>query len=193
MTAKARENSNNQIESRTQYGVLESFPNVTHAKASIEFSTEVTELQKCVASAFRGFNSKTLETQISIAGRPGPVPGYTAFEAGVGDGDCFNFLDEKELKRLLSHIESGQPVRTLDFFLIVKYLQKDGTKSPIRFDRYLIRLSFAHQELDVKVFHEKGLRRMNPDEVVTLLIDDVNLELTKSGKPGLRVISLRSA
>ena len=49
------------------------------------------------------------------------------------------------------------------------YVSRDGRDRPLRFDYYMLRFLFGHGSVELRVFHEKGTRRLSIEDLVDLL------------------------
>jgi len=119
--------------------------------------------------------------ELSPANPLGPVHGTVEFKAGIGNREGFDILDRNEEERVLRRIESRGPFETLDFTLELRYKIRSEESRRFLRDRYLARLSFQPERVEVLIHHLKGLKRVQPDELVQLLVSMVNSELTKAG------------
>ena len=83
-------------------------------------------------------------------------------------------------ERVLRRIVERGPFQTLDFALDLHY-KTTGGRHRVRNDRYLTRASFQLGRVELLIHHLKGLRRVQPDELVQFLLAHVNAELAEKG------------
>jgi hypothetical protein len=101
------------------------------------------------------------------------------FEIGLADSKNFNFIDDEETKKV-SIALSKTPFRRMDFFWAVRYYKRvQGNKAPLRFDYYLMRISFGNKNMETKVFHERGPRYLSPEDLTTFLVNEINKTSTR--------------
>jgi len=100
------------------------------------------------------------------------------FEFGVADADTFNFLDEEELKKLENTLKE-QALRILDIFCVTRY-HIDGTggkRKSLKFDYNMLRFAFYRKNMELFVYHERGIQRIPLEDFVLFLQDHFNKEL----------------
>ncbi len=115
-----------------------------------------------------------------------------AFKLGIGNGDGFDVFDSKEGDRLLKRIENHGPFSTLDLAFYLHYTIDDGKRHRIHEDHYMIRLAFQPGRVEILVHHVKGVRRMQPDELIRLVLEELNVELGRNRYPELELESLNT-
>jgi hypothetical protein len=98
---------------------------------------------------------------------------------GIGNGDGFDILDSKEEKRVLHRIENHGPLNVLDLAFQLHYSLGDGRRHRVHEDHYILRLVFQPGRVEVLVHHLKGVRRVEPDELIRLIIQELNIVLTR--------------
>jgi hypothetical protein len=103
------------------------------------------------------------------------VPDCTIiFELGLAEAESFNFIDEEEMKKVLSALRKS-PFQIMDFFCALRYYKGQGDKKKsLKFDYYMMRVIFGKNVVEVKVFHERGPRYIPPEDLVTFLVTKVN-------------------
>ncbi len=74
----------------------------------------------------------------------------------------------------------------------VEYGISDGKRHNLRGDRYIARLQFRPENAELLLHHLKGLRRIQPDELVHTFISLVNSELAKEHYTKLEIETLTS-
>jgi hypothetical protein len=160
-------------------GTVERFPTILHARASFSFDINPESLQKALVSALASLRANPKFREITVADRDGYSKGQLAFKLGIGNGDGFDVLDSKEEERVLNRIENQGSLNILDLAFQLHYSLNDGSRHRIHEDHYLLRLVFQPGRAEVLVHHLKGVRRVEPDELIRLLIEELNVELAR--------------
>jgi hypothetical protein len=101
------------------------------------------------------------------------------FRVGIGNGDGFDVLDSKEAERVFHRIENRGPLNILDLAFQLHYSVADGKRHRVHEDHYILRLVFQPGRVEVLVHHLKGVRRVEPDELIRLIIQELNVALTR--------------
>ncbi len=173
-------------------GALHQFPTVLHGRASFLYDVSQVSLQKCILSSLESLQKTPRTREITVADREGYSKGQLVFKIGIGNGDGFDALDEKEGERILERIENVGPFGTIDLTFHLRYLIEDGVRHRVHEDHYVVRLVFQPARVEVLVHHLKGIRRIEPDELVRLLIGQLNVELERNGYGVLELESVQS-
>lgn len=126
---------------------------------------------------------------ISVADRDGYSSGVVTFKVGVGNKIGFDRLDAREEERLLRRIVERGPFQTLDLTFNISYSIRDGRKHNVRGDQYLARMLFSPERAGLLLHHLKGLRRVQPDELIQILTSTINTELAREGYKEVEVES----
>ena len=101
------------------------------------------------------------------------------FEAGLADAESFNYIDEDETRKVFTVLKKVS-FQTMDFFCAIRYYKgTTETKTPLRFDYYLLRIIFGRNSLEMQVFHERGPRYISPEDIVTFLAKELNKNSTR--------------
>ncbi len=162
-------------------GTIERFPAVLHARASLVYDAKTETLQKMLLRCLRQLQRSVRTIELSLSDHPGYLDGTVDFKVGVGNRDGFDILDAREEDRVLRRILAQGVFPTLDFSLDLHYRVRATGRHRVARDRYLIRLSFQPGGVELLVHHLKGLRRVQPNELVHLLVSIMNAELAKKG------------
>jgi hypothetical protein len=103
------------------------------------------------------------------------IPGCTViFEVGIADSNSFTFIDEDEMKKVLTILKQ-EPFGVMDFFCAIRYYKDYASnKKPLKFDYYIIRFVFSESIVELQVFHERGPRYFSPKDIVVFLMDRIN-------------------
>ncbi len=178
------------LEDDPRLGTLARFPTLLHARASLIFDVNLETLQKSIFQALLDVQKTARPMEVSVADRDGYTSGTVNFKIGVGNELGFNNLDGKMGERLLRRMEKRGPFQTLDIALHVNYGISDGRRHNPRGDRYIARLQFRPGSVELLLHHLKGLRRVQPDELVHFLVSIANTELAKGQYPGVEIETL---
>lgn len=158
-------------------GVYDNFPENIHRTASFTSSTSPKMLQDGLVQALYDMN-KTPAGSEEIdqhALRQCAV----VFETGVAESGSFNYVDEAEVRRLQDSLKK-EPFRIIDFFLAARYHKaREGGRSPLRFDYFLVRVVFSGNSLEMRVFHERGPRYISPEDVNNLVVGRINRQAAR--------------
>ena len=160
-------------------GAVHNFPTVLHARASFSFDINPESLQKALVSALASLRTNPKPHEVTVADQDGYLKGQLEFRLGIGNGDGFDVLDFKEEERVLHRIENRGAFNTLDVAVQLHYSVSDGRKHRIHEDHYILRLVFQPGMVEVLVHHLKGVRRVEPDELIRLVVQELNVELTR--------------
>ena len=174
-------------------GSLFSFPTVLHARASFVFDINSLSLQKGLFSALSILRSSSMPFELSISSKDRYQTGKLRFEVGIGNGEGFDILDASEVRRLMGRIENRGAFPVIDLALKARFAIDDNRIHRIHKDHYVIRFVFQPGRFEMLIHHLKGLRRVDPTEVVELILKVLNVELVKEGLPRLAVASVNSA
>ena len=167
------------LEDEPSLGILDSFPTVLHARASFSFDINPESLQKALVSALAFLQANPKSREITLADRDGYLRGQVAFRLGIGNGDGFDILDSEEEERVFHRIENRGPLNILDLAFYLHYSIGDGRRHRVHEDHYILRLVFQPGRVEVLVHHLKGVRRVEPDELIRLIIQELNVVLTR--------------
>ncbi len=164
-------------------GALHQFPTILHARASFSFDVSPDLLQKALVSALLSLRVLSLPRMITVADRDGYSGGKMGFKIGVGNGEGFDVLDAAEGERIFDRIENRGALSALDLVFHLHYTIDDSLKHKLHEDHYLVRLVFQPGRVEVLVHHLKGIKRVEPVELVTLILAQLNAELTRERFP----------
>lgn len=173
-------------------GSVHRFPAVLHARASFSFDVNSESLQKALVAALSSLLRVSMPREITIADRAGYSKSRVLFKIGVGNGDGFDIFDRKEEERVLGRIESLGPFNFLDLAFDLHYAVEDGRKHKVHGDYYLVRMVFQPGRVELLVHHGKGVRRIEPDEMVGLIVRELNSQLDQRGFSELELETIKS-
>jgi hypothetical protein len=173
-------------------GIYSSFPAIIHGDAILTYDVSVKVLQECVAQAVSKINMEKIETTLSVADRSGYFPGETRFEVRIAEGSSFRSLNLSMKRRIIEHLKSRGEFSTFDYSLTIRYRIKDDMRHSLHCDKYVVRHLFFEDQMEIQLFHEKGIRRLNPDEVITMLVKRINEELGRRNERKLKIEKMRA-
>ena len=165
-------------------GVYENFPDLHHGTAFFSSQTSPQIIQRILIRLFYRMNrgEETLDIPIFAGQGIQLMP-----EIGIAEKLTFSFIDEEEKERWLENVEK-KTFKTLDFIWIVRYyISEEGRSKPLKFDYYMLRFIFRQGAMELRVYHERGARRLPIDDLIRLISDKINQELKREGEPPLRI------
>ena len=153
-------------------GFYENFPVNIHRTENFTTPLSSKKLQQRLIQVLHKINRETFSFE-EIAYPT--VPECTIiFEIGIAEAKSFNYIDEKETKRVLTALRK-ETLRSMDFFCAVRYYKGSGEKKkPLKFDYYMMRTIFGEKTMEVQVFHERGPRYISPEDIVAFLVNEIN-------------------
>jgi hypothetical protein len=172
-------------------GIVDAFPTVLHGRASFSFDINPESLQKALVSALVSLRTNPQPRDISVADRNGYLKGQLTFRLGIGNGDGFDVFDSEEVERVLHRIENRGPLNILDLLFQLHYSVSGDGPHRVHEDHYILRLVFQPGRVEVLIHHLKGVRRVEPDELLGLLIRELNVELTRSRYGEVKIESVQ--
>ncbi|MCL2642891.1 MAG: hypothetical protein FWD52_05225 [Candidatus Bathyarchaeota archaeon] len=157
-------------------GKYENFPVNVHFLKMCSSSLSSRQLQQKLVKTLKDLNRKTFcFEEITIPTIPNCE---VIFEFGIAEGECFNFLDNQEVNRVLIMFKTGQVL--LDFFCVIRYYRCDlQRKTALKFDYYLFRIVFTVKTAEFRVFHKQGPRYISPEELALMIIGSINKAAAK--------------
>jgi hypothetical protein len=163
-----------------ELGVYSDFPSFSHLAVRLQFKKGDLNLVSLIVGALRRLNSFVDNIDTSVAKRSGSVIVRRCFEVGIAEGLCFNYLDESEANRVSEmRVERSR----VDFIVYVNYrYSKDGKPTNLLPDRYIVRFSLSHSE--IRLFQMSGMRRTDPEALVSIIVQSINKEAAVSGHQG---------
>lgn len=173
-------------------GTLFEFPKLLHARASLSFDISPVSLQKALFRSLGLLENFSVPREVTVADREGYSVGAVRVLVGVGNGEGFDVLDDKEEERVMSRIENRGAFDALDLSLHFQYRIERSPGRRVHQDRYLVRLVFRPGNVEVLLHHLKGLRRVEGKELVDLIISHLNCELEKRRFPLVKIDSFAS-
>jgi hypothetical protein len=158
-------------------GFYPNFPENVHKTVQLHTSISNGTLQRVLTETLNRLNSETVNLGEDAVT---PTPRRMAnLEVGIAEDNGFNYLDTEEKERLLKTI-NARNLQTVDLFCAIRYCKvHDEDKRPMRFDYYMLRLTFSKKAVEMRVFHEKGPMHTTPDELAQFLINRINASFSK--------------
>jgi hypothetical protein len=170
-------------------GTYDDFPQIHHGMARFSYSVETIELQRVILNCLLELNENTDGLALPELARQNM---RVEMEAGVADGLTFNFLNRDVLNQCLK-VASESGFKTLDFFLVVRYYRIEASsKTPLKFDYYIMRFMFEEKEVEMLVHHERGTRRLAVKEFMAFQVHRINNELKATRKAPIKTTALRA-
>jgi hypothetical protein len=159
-------------------GHYENFPEIVHSVETFTHHSTNRTLQRIILRTLEQLNHVTHNLDaISSFSTP---KCQASFEFGVAEGPAFNYLDNEELERFRESIKK-QVLQTLDFFCVVRYhILEEGRRVPLRFDYHLLRFVFTRNKVEVQVSHERGIRRVSPQDLTSFIIGQIRSGLSRT-------------
>lgn len=161
-------------------GLSDKFPEKIHRIERYETTFPAKKVQKELILSVVKINSKTLSfEEITYPTIPNCK---IIFEIGLAEAKIYNYIDEEERNRFLKALRN-ETFKLLDLFVAIRYYQINREKStPLNFDYYLMRIIFEKKVIEFRVFHERGPRHISPEDLVSIIINEINKKSIKKGK-----------
>lgn len=130
------------------------------------------QLQRRLIQTFYEVNKK--EFSFEEAANP-TIPGCKIiFEFGLADAESFNYIDEEEVEKALNLL-AKERLDVLDFFCAIRYYKVGEEKNTaLKFDYYLIRTVYNRRIFEIQVYHKKGLRYLNAEDLTLFIVNRIN-------------------
>jgi hypothetical protein len=154
-------------------GFYENFPQNIHRTEAFNSPLSKRKLQQKIAQVFQEVNCENFSFE-EVANPT--VPNCNViFEFGIADAEEFNFLNEEEARKLQGALEV-EALHVMDWFCSIRYYKNGKVKrAPLKFDYYMLRMSFGEKgTVEISVFHEKGPRYISPEDLVAFIDRQVN-------------------
>jgi hypothetical protein len=154
-------------------GLYENFPLNIHKTETFNSTLSKRSIQQKIVQALQQINNKTFSFE--EVGTP-TVPNATViFEFGIADTGGFTFLNNQEAKQLTAALDEA-PLQVMDWFCAVRYYKTSQEKKiPLKFDYYMLRISFAEKGVvEFIISHERGPRYLGPEDIIAFLEHKIN-------------------
>ena len=161
-------------------GLSDKFPEKIHRIERYETPFPVKKVQKELILSLVKINSKTFSfEEITYPTIPNCK---IIFETGLAEAKIYNYIDEEERNRFLKALRN-ETFKLLDLFVAIRYYQTNQEKNtPLNFDYYLMRIIFEKKVIEFRVFHERGPRHISPEDLISIIINEINKNSIKKGK-----------
>lgn len=153
-------------------GFYKGFPINVHKTATFTTLISRKRLQERIIKLFHELNANAFNLEdVAVPS----IPQCTViFEFGIAETSNFNYLDNEEIAKTLKIIHK-KPLEIMDFFCAIRYYKKtEEKKKPLRFDYYMLRFLFNKKTVEILIFHEKGPRYLQPEDLITFLTNKIN-------------------
>jgi len=122
-----------------------------------------------------------------------PTKGVVNFEFGIANVDAFNFLDEEELQRL-EIILKERALPILDIYCAARYhvIEEGGKSKSLKFDYNMLRFTFHRKNMELFVYHERGIQRIPLEDLVLFLKNQINKGLMEKQHKALTLKHLHT-
>ncbi len=158
-------------------GFYESFPGNVQKIARFATSISTKRLQQALIRMFHKLNNEIFS--LEDVAHPSIPKCTVIFECGIAEANSFNYLDNEEINRILKVIRR-KPLQVMDFFCAISYYKmREGKKSPLKFDYYMLRFIFDKNSTETKIFHERGPQHMSPKDIANFIANKTNEMLSK--------------
>lgn len=177
----------------SSFGRFANFPSIIHGIAKLNHKTSTTRLQRVIAESLRDLNGYKMPLTLSVASHQGAQKGEVAFEVGVADDLYFDYLDEETFTKLVKPLKHRKTLPVLDVLIIVSYhYSKNEKRVSLYSDHHLLRFTFKDGELNLYLFHMKGIRRMPLDEFLNHVIGRIKERLRENRLNTFRIEYFRT-
>lgn len=158
-------------------GTYNNFPKTIHGFACFTSSISIKRLQQVIVATLQKLNNENFNLE---AITDPSVPQCTvSFEFGIAEAGDFNYLDTEEADKTLKTIQK-EAFQTMDFLCAIQYYRtRKESKTPLRFDYYMLRFTFNESLIRAQVFHERGPRHVTPEDLVNFTVNKLNETSTK--------------
>ena len=154
-------------------GFYDNFPENVHWKEVFNCSLPYKRLQLRLAKTLYEINIS--EFKFDEITCPTIPECSINFEIGIAEDRSFNYIDSNELQRTLN-LANKENITSIDLFWAIRYYRNtENKRNPLKFDYYLMRLSFDNKIVEFQVLHERGPRYISPEDLTAFLIKRINL------------------
>jgi len=165
------------VEPPITLGFYENFPENVHRITRFSASVSSKRLQQALLRIICETNSKTLKLEDIT--HPSIPKCTVILEWGIAEANDFSYLDAEETNKVLKVIQK-KPFQTTDLFCVIRYYKTQNEKrTPLKFDYYMVRLTFNKNSVETQIFHEKGPRYITPEDLTDFIANKINNALSK--------------
>lgn len=155
----------------------ENFPETIHGVARFAYRSSIRKVEQAIFYVLHQLNRETYRLNDIT-----PLPSSeceVSFEFGVAEGVTFDYLGSEELEKFQKTV-GQKALPMLDFFCVIRYhVVKEEKRIPLKFDYNFLRFIFYENEIELRVSHERGTRRISIEELIAFIAKRINEELLK--------------
>jgi len=158
-------------------GRYDDFPTNIHGVARFTYPSSTQTLTIVIAQVLHQLNKQTIDMKTVTKASPSNC--VVNFEFGIADAETFNFLDEEEHKKLEKALRK-EALPILDIFCAARYhvTEADGKRKSLKFDYNMLRFAFYRKNMELFVYHERGIQHIPLEDLVLFLKYQIDKELT---------------
>lgn len=155
-------------------GEYDQFPSIQHGLARFSYNTSTENLQKALVRFMYLSNQEPMELKTLNFSR---YKIKVETEIGIADGLTFTYVDLDVRDYYLSRIRESI-LEILDFLTVVRYYRiSKSCRRSLRFDYFLLRFTFKFETTNLRIYHDRGPRRLSVRQLVEWMVLKVNKEL----------------
>lgn len=164
-------------------GIYVDFPPLPHHVEGYKHETPRELLVEALAEALTQINGFSSDRMISVAGRDGIFKGNMRLQVGVGSGHkIYYYRSNRALKRTIVKALKVLRQPFIDLGIRASYKYFNGKRwQPVRADEYLVRIFIEEDKLSFQLKLIRGLGRLDPKDLVNLIIERVKISLRNLG------------
>jgi len=172
-------------------GRYDNFPVNIHGVARFSCPSSTPTLQSAIVQVLHTLNKQTIDMKTLTNASPANC--VVNLEFGVAEADTFNFLDEEELKKIESALRQ-QALPVLDVYCVARYhvAEADGKRKSLKFDYSMLRFAFYRKDIELFVYHERGIQRLPLEDLVLFLKNKIDQELIDKQQSSLTLKHLHT-
>jgi len=157
-------------------GRYDNFPVNIQGVARFTYPSSTQSVQGAIVQTLHKLNKQAIDMKTLT--KASPANCVLNFEFGVADADTFNYLDEEELKKI-ENILKQQAFPILDVYCVARYhvTEADGKRKSLKFDYTMLRFAFYRKNMELFVYHERGIQRLPLEDLVLFLKNKIDEEL----------------
>ncbi|UCH01730.1 MAG: hypothetical protein JSV20_07755 [Candidatus Bathyarchaeota archaeon] len=176
-------------------GTFTNFPAIIHGLAIISHRYTIYKMQKATIQALCDLNGYRENRNVSRSNDSNKQENCLfkiSFEIGVANGVFFDYLNEKNAKRIIKAIRTKKKF-SLDFLVIITYHYiRMNKKIPLRFDHHLLRFRFYKEKMEVLLFNSKGIRRMSLEDLLNKITNKIYLTSKSIGLQSITIEQIKT-
>lgn len=157
-----------------------------HCETRLHTKYSPRTIQKILLQTLHRLNRTefSLEEVAGLARRPKALC-KVSFDFGIADSLSFMYLNAQVLAEA-KKIVRKTPLPIMDFLCVVRYYKiiENEKPRPLRFDYYFLRFVFNGKDVQVLAHHERGTRRISPEELLEFVLTQIINALTRRNVEG---------